>query len=31
MRCLCLETWQKVADAFTEETGIKVELTTDKN
>lgn len=25
------EMWQKVADAFTEETGIKVELTTDKN
>lgn len=24
------EMWQKVADAFTEETGIKVELTTDK-
>ena len=25
------EMWQKVADAFTAETGIKVELTTDKN
>ena len=25
------EVWQKVADAFTAETGIKVELTTDKN
>ena len=26
-----VEVWQKVAEAFTEETGIKVELTTDKN
>ena len=25
------EVWQKVTDAFTETTGIKVELTTDKN
>ncbi|WP_317321714.1 hypothetical protein [Subdoligranulum variabile] len=25
------EMWQKVADAFTEQTGINVELTTDKN
>ena len=25
------EMWQKVADAFTEQTGIAVELTTDKN
>ena len=25
------EMWQKVADAFTEQTGIGVELTTDKN